>query len=76
MEKLSDIGTDEQMARNASTHVGRSGILRNEYVNAGPGDVLINEKAPVAALLTKATLSVVATPEDKNFCGAWISMGL
>ena len=36
-------------------------------MNAGPGDVLINEKAPVAALLTKATLSVVATPEDKNF---------
>jgi mono/diheme cytochrome c family protein len=67
MEKLSDIGTDEQMARNASTYVGWSGILRNEYVNAGPGDVLINEKAPVAALLTKATLSVVATPEDKNF---------
>jgi hypothetical protein len=67
MEKLSDIDTDEQMARNASTYVGWSGILRNEYVNAGPGDVLINEKAPVAALLTKATLSVVATPEDKNF---------
>jgi mono/diheme cytochrome c family protein len=67
MEKLGDIGTDEQMARNASTYVGWSGILRNEYVNAGPGDVLINEKAPVAALLTKATLSVVATPEDKNF---------
>jgi mono/diheme cytochrome c family protein len=67
MSKLSDVGTDEQMARNASTYVGWSGILRNEYVNAGPGDVLINERAPVAALLTKATLSVVATPEDKNF---------
>lgn len=67
MEKLSDIGTDEQMAHNASTYVGWSGILRNQYVNAGPGNVLINEKAPVAALLTKATLSVVATPEDKNF---------
>jgi mono/diheme cytochrome c family protein len=66
MSKLSDIGTDEQMARNASTDIGWSGILRNEYVNAGPGDVLINDKAPVAALLTKATLSVVATPEDKN----------
>lgn len=67
MEKLSDIGTDEQMAHNASTYVGWSGILRNQYVNAGPGNVLINEKAPVAALLSKATLSVVATPEDKNF---------
>src|SRR6202167_517866 len=67
MEKFSDIGTDEQMARNASTYVGWSGILRNEYVSAGPGDVLIDEKAHVAALLTKATLNVVATPEDKNF---------
>jgi hypothetical protein len=67
MSKFSDIGTDEKMARNASTYVGWSGILRNEYVNAGPGDVLIDAKAPVAALLTKATLSVVATPEDKNF---------
>ena len=66
MEKLRDIGTDEKMARNAATYTGWSGIIRNQYVNAGPGNVLINERAPVASLLTKATLSVVATPEDKN----------
>jgi hypothetical protein len=67
MSKLSEIGTDPKMATNAGTYVGWSGIIRNQYVTAGPGEVLINEKAPVAALLTKATLSVVATPEDKNF---------
>jgi hypothetical protein len=67
MSRLSDIGTDPKMATNAGTYVGWSGIIRNQYVNAGPGDVLINEKAPVVALLTKATLSVVATPEDENF---------
>lgn len=67
MSRLADIGTDKQMALNAATDTGMSGILRNQYVNAGPGDVLINERAPVAALLTKATLSVVATPESKNF---------
>ena len=67
MSRLADIGTDTQMALNAATDTGMSGILRNQYVNAGPGDVLINERAPVAALLTKATLSVVATPENKNF---------
>ncbi len=67
MTRLADIKTDEKMAHNAATSVGWSGILRNQYVNAGPGDVLIDEKAPVAALLTKATLSVVATPENKNF---------
>jgi hypothetical protein len=67
MERLRDIGTDEKMARNAATYYGWSGIIRNQYVLAGPGNVLIDEKAPVASLLTKATLSVVATPEDKNF---------
>jgi hypothetical protein len=67
MSKLGDIGTDQKMATNAATYKGWSGIIRNQYVLAGPGDVLINEKAPVAALLTKATLSVVATPEDENF---------
>jgi hypothetical protein len=66
MSRLSDIATDPQMATNAATYTGLSGILRNQYVNAGPGAVLINEKAPLAALLTKATLNVVATPEDKN----------
>jgi len=67
MSRLKDIGTDMGMAWNAAMHTGFSGILRNEYVNAGPGSVLIDERAPVAALLTKATLSVVATPERKNF---------
>ena len=67
MSRLSDIGTDRKMAENAAKYSGLSGILRNQYVNAGPGNVLIDEQAPVAALLTKATLSVVATPEDKNF---------
>jgi mono/diheme cytochrome c family protein len=66
ISRLSDIGTDPKMAENAAKYFGLSGILRNQYVNAGPGNVLINERAPVAALLTKATLSVVATPENKN----------
>jgi hypothetical protein len=68
MSRLTDIGTDTQMALNAATDEGLSGLLRNQYVAAGPGDVLINERAPVASILTKATLSVVATPEvNKNF---------
>jgi hypothetical protein len=66
MSRLNDIGTDRTMAENGAKYVGLSGILRNQYVNAGPGDVLINERAPVAALLTRATLNVVATPENKN----------
>ena len=67
MESLCNIGTDEKMATNAAKYTGWSGILRNQYVNAGPGNILINERAPVAAILTKSTLSVVATPEDKSY---------
>jgi hypothetical protein len=68
MSRLKDAGTDPAMAENGANYSGLTGILRNQYVGAGPGDVLIDERAPVAALLTKATLNVVATPAgDKNF---------
>ena len=47
---------------------GLSGILLNQYTTSGAGPVLIDQRAPVAALLTKATLSVVATPSpNKTF---------
>jgi hypothetical protein len=72
MSKASDAGTDTQMAHNAVTYQGFSGILRNQYVNLGVGDILLDRKAPVAALLTKATVGVVATPEpDKWFLQRW-----
>ena len=72
MSRASDAGTDPQMARNAVSYQGFSGILRNQYVNFGPGDILLDRKAPVAALLTKATVGVVATPEpDKWFLQRW-----
>ncbi len=67
MSRLADIGTDSKMANNAAKYMGFSGILRNQYVGAGPGQILLDDRAPVAALLTKATTSVVATPGDKNF---------
>jgi len=63
MSRLKDIGTDPTMADNGNGRTGLSGILRNLYVTAGPGDILIDQEAPVAAILTKATLSVVATPD-------------
>ena len=66
--RLADIGTDRKMAENAVGATGLSGILRNQYVNTNAGPALINEQAPVAALFTKTTLAVVATPEPgKNF---------
>jgi hypothetical protein len=72
MSTASDAKTDAQMANNAVTYQGFSGILRNQYVNFGPGDILLDRRAPVAALLTKATIGVVATPEpDKWFVQRW-----
>jgi hypothetical protein len=72
MARASDAKTDVQMAQNAVTYQGFSGILRNQYVNFGPGDILLDSRAPVAALLTKATIGVVATPEpDKWFVQRW-----
>lgn len=72
MSRASDAGTDTQMAHNAVTYQGFSGILRNQYVNLGVGDVLLDRKAAVAALLTKTTVGVVATPEpDKWFPQRW-----
>lgn len=72
MSRASDAKTDSQMAHNAVTYQGFSGIVRNEYVNFGPGDILLDRKAPVAALLTKVTVGVVATPEpDKWFLQRW-----
>jgi len=68
MDRLDKIGTDARMAVNSVSYRGLSGILRNQYVDMGVGSVLLNTEAPVAAILTKATASVVATPDpDKWF---------
>lgn len=69
MSGLDRIKTDPKMASNGATYDGYSGILRNQYVDAGPGSLLIGQKAPVAELLTKATLSVVATPDATKWWG-------
>lgn len=72
MQKLEAIGTDPTMANNSVNYTGYSGILRNQYVGAGVGDVLLDKKAPIAALLTKATSGVVTTPDqDKGFIRRW-----
>ncbi len=68
MTGLKDIGTDSKMADNSVDYKGYSGIMRNQYASAGPGQILIDKEAPVAAIVTKTTSAVVATPAgDKNF---------
>lgn len=72
MSRASDVGTDSQMAENSVNYRGFSGILRNQYVGVSVGDILLDQRAPVSALLTQATLGVVATPDqDKWFPRRW-----
>ena len=73
MSNYQEINTDPTMVTNAVTHVGRSGFLRNLYVEAGPGKIMLDEMAPVAGLLTKATGGVVLTPDaDTFFLKRWL----
>jgi hypothetical protein len=66
------VKTDPQMAANGMRYQGYSGILRNLYANTGVGDILIERKSPVAALLTATDINVVATPDsDKWIVQAW-----
>jgi hypothetical protein len=67
MTSLKNVRTDPKMAVNSAKYDGLSGILLNQYTTSGAGPILIDQRAPVAALLTKATLSVVVTPSpNKN----------
>jgi hypothetical protein len=68
MDKVETAGTDPTMARRSVAYEGYSGILRNQYVTVGTYPMLLDTRAPVAALLTSATQNVVATPDpDKWF---------
>ncbi len=77
MVSVDKLGTDPTMADNSISYAGYSGILRNQYVGAGVGNLLLDKKAPIAALLTKATMGVLTSPDaDKGFLrrwGEWIS---
>jgi hypothetical protein len=67
MDKLDAVATDPGMATNAVGYTGYSGILRNLYSNTSVGSILLDTKAPVAALLTTATENVVATPDPDRW---------
>lgn len=68
MISIEKVGTDPKMAVNSVKYDGLSGILQNQYTSIGAGPVLLDQRAPGAALLMKATQNVVATPSpNKNF---------
>ena len=55
------------MADNSVKYEGYSGILRNLYSTTEVGDILLDNRAPVAAILTTATENVVATPDPDQW---------
>ncbi len=61
------IHTDDMMAKNSVGYTGFSGIVRNSYITVGAGPLLLDQKAPVAALLTKTTIGVVSTPDSDKW---------
>ncbi len=77
MIAVSSVGTDAKMAENSATFMGYSGILRNQYVNVGVGNILLDHQAPAVALLTSATRNVVLTPDrDKWLVRRWVERSL
>ena len=72
MISVSAIGTDPKMAINSVEFTGYSGILQYQYVDVGVGNILLQQQAPVVALLTLATRNVVTTPDnDKWLVRRW-----
>ena len=59
MSAQDNVKTDDMMAKNGIGYQGYSGIVQNTYVTVGAGPILLNQKAPVAALLTKTTTARV-----------------
>ena len=67
MDDIQSIGTDPQMAVNSVSYQGKSGFLQGLYVEAGGGNLVMQETMPVAALLKMGAMGVVGTPDpDKS----------
>jgi len=72
LSSIGNVGTDPKMALNSVNYMGWSGILLNQYVGVDVGKILVDQRAPAAALLTQSDINVVATPDpDKWFLRRW-----
>ena len=72
MLRIGKARTDRAMAENGAKYKGMSGNFEHTYQSVGVGKVLIEERAPVAEILTAATIGVVVTPDpDKWFPRRW-----
>ena len=69
---LNNIGTDPAMAQNSVNYSGKSGNFKHTYQSTSVGNVMLEEQAPVAQILTSVTKGVVTTPDaDKWFIRRW-----
>lgn len=69
---IEKIGTDPAMAKHSVEYTGKSGNFKHTYQSTDVGDVVLEEEAPVAQILTSVTKGVVATPDaDKIFIRRW-----
>jgi cytochrome c1 len=68
MTGVSRVGTDPVMAENAVKYTGYSGNFYNTYLGESVGNVVIQNRAPVAQILTAVTRGSVVTPDyDKTW---------
>lgn len=73
MSSLDHIKTDPAMAENSAYYTGKSGNFKHTYQKHNIGNVIIEEEAPVALILTAAMSGVVTTPDaDKWFIRRWL----
>ncbi len=69
---VENVGTDPAMAVHSVTYKGKSGNFKHTYQSTDVGDVILEEEAPVAQILTSVTKGVVTTPDaDKWFARRW-----
>lgn len=66
LTSVDKVGTDPVMARNGVNWKGQSGILTNQYVNIGMGNMYLKGRSPVFALLSSATINVVLATSDPD----------
>lgn len=72
ISSLENVGTDPKMALNSISKIAYTGLVQGSVVNVPVGNILLQEKAPVALLVMSTTESVLKTPDiDANFLVRW-----
>jgi cytochrome c1 len=67
MSSIDIVGTDPAMASNSVNYSGYAGNFTSAYQKTGVGDVVIQNRAPVAQVLTAVTMGAVVTPDPDKW---------